>query len=240
MTKEGRIYRLYMRHPLELGALVPLEAEAYHYLLHVLRLNAKDPLKVFNGYDGEWLAELEQINKKNAYVRLKTLLKPQLSLPILKLYIPPLRPSRMGFLLEKITEVGVTDVYPIQTDHTAFAWGKGDKSQKHMIEAAEQSERLCVPKLHQIQSLMDILRDLSSPLAWAYERCEGSQELKEQQVSGLLIGPEGGFSLREIKALQEHPFIHTFSLGPMILRSETAAIVGLHALSLNSKFEHKI
>lgn len=228
--KSIRTCRLYMDHPLEAGALIPLSDDAFHYLMHVLRLGAKDILAVFNGHDGQWLGAIERVTKRHACVRVKTFLKPQDTLHPLKLYMPALRPSRMGFLLEKITEIGVTDVYPLHTQHSTHTWGKLEKAQRQMIEAAEQSERLCIPILHEGLSLEDLLRTLTEPLAWCYERSDPQTELPSQTSYSLLIGPEGGFSATEIDQLRVHPLVHEISLGSLILRAETAAIVGLYTL----------
>ena len=217
MTRDAP--RLYLDTPLEQGASVPLEKSQAHYLKNVMRLSDGHAVRLFNGRDGEWLADLAG---KTLTPREQIRLQGD-PLPERHLYISPLRKERMQFLVEKATELGITDLHPILCDHSARRDIKPDKITAHMVEAAEQCERLCLPVLHPLTKLSDLPLDFSFSVAM--ERSEGTGK----PASHILIGPEGGWSENEKQCLTDAG-VTPFSLGPHILRAETAAIASLSLL----------
>jgi 16S rRNA (uracil1498-N3)-methyltransferase len=143
----------------------------------------------------------------------------------------PLKPDRVSFLIEKLTELGVSTLYPIQTERTQKFDLKYEKMRLTLIEAAEQCERLSIPILHEKQPLDSLLKDWPQdrPLLWADESRTDPlmltelESLKTDRIA-LLIGPEGGFSEAERQKLRSYSYCRPISLGPNILRAETAAI----------------
>lgn len=222
-------HRLYVPDNLTLHDTLTLTESTHHYISHVLRCKKDAMVRLFNGKDGEFLGKIVSVTKKDCDVYVAEKIRQSTTDTPLVLYMPPLRPTRMAYLLEKITELGVTDYYPIQTDHTAFPLGKISRIERIFIEAAEQCERLTLPRLHPIQPLESILND--APILWAYERSSYSFEKTSSRF--LLIGPEGGFSEREIHLLKNHSNVQEVSLGSSILRAETAAMGGLFLMGLS-------
>lgn len=217
MTRDAP--RLYIDHSLTKGQAVPLDKAQAHYLKNVMRLGDGDAVRVFNGREGEWQAVLSG----------KTLIPENQSreqgapLPQRHLYIPPLKKERMHFLIEKATELGVSDIHPILTDHTATRSIKADKITAYMIEAAEQCERLCLPTLHPLTPLSSLKLDASFSVAMERSDTTG------KPTSRILIGPEGGWSESEKQRFGDTS-VTAFSLGHHILRAETAAIISLSML----------
>lgn len=206
-----------------------------HYLISVLRKKTGDSIKIFNGTQGEWTADLHQSGKKTMEVIPLSLSRPQPSPSSLTLVVAPIK--RQDFVVEKATELGVGDIMPVLTERTVVRQIKPEKWQAWAIEAAEQSERLSIPLIHPLTSLEKILQNWPSSrkLLWCRERSSENpspltvlsnlgQDLK---TAGILIGPEGGFSEKEQLLLSQCNFILPFSLGGFILRAETAAITAL-------------
>lgn len=228
-------HRLFLPCPLKEGEHVPLEEEAYHYVCHVLRHKINHTLKVFDGLTGEYQAKIHSMHKKRAVLSIENLIRPQENLVPLALYIPPLRPSRMGMLFEKITELGVTDIYPVHTQHTVHRLGSTVKLKRHLVEAAEQCERLCIPVLHEPITLEPLIEKLDAPLAWAYEHSTPNRAASLLKARRLLIGPEGGFAPHEVDLLRSNQHVQEISLSPQILRAETAAMAGVFLLNYEKK-----
>ena len=235
--------RLFIDASFETGTPLSLETAQEHYLLHVMRLKDGSPVHVFNGKDGEWVAHFKH-DKRHAHLRLETQAEPQTTMPEVGLIFSPLKPKRLEFLIEKATELNVGHLYPTLMEHTAFPKIKTEKIQSYAIEAAEQSERLSIPKIYQPQKLPDLLRTWRNdyPILWANERSDCPLLFKElEKIEGstpltFLIGPEGGFSAHEIQHLETLSFVIPISLGSTILRAETAAITCL-AMGLQLCYE---
>lgn len=231
--------RLYVDLPFEKGSPLPLQEEQGHYLMHVMRLGEGDQIHVFNGRDGEWLATFMP-HKKRSHIVLESQVKPQKESPWPSLVFSPIKPKRLEFLIEKATELGGQDFYPTLMDHTSFGRIKGDKIESYAIEAAEQSERLDVPTIHDMEKLSALLKnwDPSRPIIWAVERGDYPplksviENLQNQNPPTFLIGPEGGFSPKEIEMLKAINYVHPVSLGESILRAETAALLCLSAFQI--------
>lgn len=234
-SHQKRTPRLYVEGPLGVQHIVPLSAEQVHYLLNVLRKKEGDQVLLFNGRNGEWSAHLHQVSKKEWEAVCAEEVKPQEQRPSLWLGFSPLKKHRQDFLIEKATELGVTRLIPIEMRYTNLLSFNEQKVEKQAIEAAEQCERGDVPEVSSCTKLKTLLD------AWPRERVlyvalerRGNGNLGEmlerEKEAGFLVGPEGGFSEEEIDLLAQYPFVRFFSLGALILRAETAAIlcVGLY------------
>jgi len=231
--------RLFVDLPFEKGAPLPLREEQGHYLMHVMRLGEGAQIHVFNGRDGEWLATFMP-HKKRSHIVLESQVKPQKETRGPGLIFSPIKPKRLEFLIEKATELGVQNLYPILMDHTSFGRIKSDKIESYAIEAAEQSERLDVPQIHGMEKLTVLLKnwDPAHPIIWAAERGDhpplksAIESLQNQNPPTFLIGPEGGFSPKEIEMLMNLTHVHPVSLGESVLRAETAALLCLGAFQI--------
>lgn len=231
------IPRLYLNCPLALGEKIALTPDHYHHLTHVLKCGPESLVKVFNGLHGEWLATYYP-QKKTAFLTLTQFLRKQISLPSLWLVFCPLKKDALRFLIEKTTELGVTKFMPVQTHYTDSKYYTQEKAQHYAIGAAEQSERLCLPEFSPLSSLETLLAmwPQEQPLYAAIERAEHPflltslpNKAPRQHPLCLFVGPEGGISPAEQTLLLSQPFIRPTTLGPLILKAETAAIfsVGL-------------
>ena len=229
--------RLFVSSPLATGAAVDLGQEQAHYLKNVMRLGEGDVVALFNGSDGEYRARIDRFGKRTASLVLEEQIRPQQSEPDLWLVFAPIKRARIDYLVEKATELGASALVPVITRHTHVERLNLDRLRAHAIEAAEQSERLTVPRIEKPRGLDDVLA------AWDASRrivlCDESglappaaQALASQNAVAwaVLIGPEGGFAETELDALRKLPFVSAVSLGPRILRADTAALAGLAVL----------
>lgn len=229
--------RLYCKDTFYEGAVLLLTQPQSHYLKHVLRVKLSDHVRVFNGRDGEWLGEITDIAKKEVSLTLVRSIRPQIEPTPLGLIFAPIRHHRLDFMIEKATELGVTDFYPIKTDFTQV--GKLNEDRLHLIaiEAAEQSEQLHVATIHPMKPLAIFLQDHPDlTIGFCDETGMGKPltTYKDTQIHAFLIGPEGGFSPGERTLLRSFVNVIGIHLGPSIIRAETAAIAvvaGWHAIS---------
>ena len=220
--------RLFVPNALIAGAPVPLATGQAHYLGRVMRRGAGDPIRLFNGRDGEWLARIATIGRNDAACLPEHQLRRQAAEPDLWLAFAVLKREASELVVEKATELGVARICPVITDRTNVPRINAERWRAIATEAAEQCERLSVPDIAEPVSLAALLRDWppARPLFAALERYGGAS-LPPHPGAGLLIGPEGGFAALEVELLRRHPFVLGVGLGPRILRAETAAIVGL-------------
>lgn len=223
--------RLYTDQPLASGAALTLESDQAHYLAHVMRLKAGDAIRIFNGRDGEYHAVITALKKNAAELECREQLKTQPpASPVMHLLFAPIKKHRMDFLVEKAVELGVTDLSPVIADHTEIRKVNEARLRAQITEAAEQCERLDMPRLHAPAPLKTRLAgwDPQMPLFWCFERLGGKAQIPgSAKGHAFLIGPVGGFSANETEFLQNLPFIRPVSLGPRILRAETAALACL-------------
>ena len=224
--------RLFVDHPLGEGQSVPLSKEQAHYLFGVMRLAEGTVLSLINGRDGEWDAEVVKAGKKAGILQCAVQTAPLQMPPDLRLMFAPIRKERTAFIVEKAVEMGVARVCPVQTDFTQSANRiRQDKLQAHAVEAAEQCGGTFVPPVDDLAKLDRLLAD------WPNDRqlmfCDEiliGDPVGLPQIDGpwaILIGPEGGFSPTERERLRSLPFAHAVSLGPRILRADTAAVAAL-------------
>lgn len=230
--------RLYVEHPLGEEQTVPVTREQAHYLFGVMRLGQGAFIKVFDGQNGEWLAEVVHAGKRAGELRVVQQLR-KLQMPAdVWLIFAPIKKARTDFIVEKAVEMGVARILPVQTEFTNAGRIQRDRLQAHAVEAAEQCGATYVPEVSDMIRLDRLLSE------WGPERrilfCDEQKAGATPQIPlepgpwAVLIGPEGGFSRPERARLHTLPYAHAVSLGPRILRADTAAVAALtlwqHAL----------
>jgi 16S rRNA (uracil1498-N3)-methyltransferase len=214
------------------GASVSATAGQAHYLGHVMRRTAGDRVLLFNGRDGEFAARIAEIRRGGAGLRVEARTRPQMAEPDVWLAFALLKRDATELVVQKATELGVAVLLPVIADRCNTNRINQDRLAAIAIEAAEQSERLTVPRLQAPQRLAVTLDEwpCARRLFVATERSGAPRIVPCPGPRGLLIGPEGGFTSRELDALRARPFVTAVSLGPRILRAETACIAGLALL----------
>ncbi len=224
--------RLFTGADLAPGAEIAASPAQAHYLGTVMRRGPGAALRLFNGRDGEWKARIAAIRKDRATLTVEALLRPQSPEPDLWLVFAPLKRDPTDMLVQKATELGASALLPVLTERTNTERVNLARLAAIAMEAAEQSERLTIPALHPPRRLPDVLADwpAARPLVAAIERLDAPPPPRGLASAALLIGPEGGFSPAEIALLRSRPFLVPASLGPRVLRAETAAIAGLALL----------
>ncbi len=229
----AHIPRLYVSGSLENGAEFDLDTNQAQYLTRVMRLGSGATIRVFNGRDGEWLAELV-VTGKHAQARPKKSTRVQSPSPDLTLLFAPLKRTRTELLVEKATELGVSRIIPVITDYTQSSRVRIDRLEAHALEAAEQTERLDIPVIDEPVSLSALVSNWDKAQGIIYcDEAHQAVPMAERLSSvgntcrTVLIGPEGGFSPKEQSMLRSHDFVYPVTLGPRILRAETAAISAL-------------
>jgi 16S rRNA (uracil1498-N3)-methyltransferase len=209
-----------------------LDKDQSHYLFGVMRLQAGALVALFNGRDGEYQAEITVANKRNGELLCLHQSKPLQMPPDLWLLFAPIKKARTDFIVEKAAEMGAAKIMPIRTDFTNSERIRQDRLQAHALEAAEQCGGTYVPEVTDLQKLERLLADWdeSRQIMFCDESLVGAAEALGA-ASGdkwaILIGPEGGFSEVERNRLHALPFAHAISLGPRILRADTAAVAAL-------------
>jgi len=224
----GSLPRLFVGNPLSAGVDAPLDVGQANYLRNVLRLGPGAPVHVFDDCTGEWLARVGALGKRGGIVRIEEFLRLREQVPDVWLAFSPLKGGRTEWIVEKATELGAGRLCPILTERSVVRQIKPERLRAHAIEAAEQCERTALPALADLVSLADLLaawpRDRK--LLFADERGHGGS-LAASGPAAILVGPEGGFSDAERTAILAHPAARAISLGPRILRAETAAAAAL-------------
>lgn len=229
--------RLYIDAPMGGGSNIVLDKSQSNYLLNVLRKRAGDEIVVFNGRDGAWLAKIALAGKKTAELVLEQQTAPQTPASDLWYGFAPLKSARLDYVVQKATEMGVGTIQPVLTQHTQVTRIKHDRLTANAIEAAEQCEVLSIPTVAPEVTLARLLDswpqmhgDRKLILADEGENAASPIDLLRNldgEKLGLLIGPEGGFSDEERDLLRKKPFVVPVSLGPRILRADTAAVAAL-------------
>ncbi|NBR52318.1 MAG: 16S rRNA (uracil(1498)-N(3))-methyltransferase [Rhodobacteraceae bacterium] len=224
--------RLYVDQPLGKGQTVSLTKEQAHYLFGVMRLGAGAVLSLFNGRDGEWDAEVAEAGKKGGSLACVEQTRPLQMPPDLWLLFAPIKKERTDFIVEKAVELGAGRIVPVQTEFTNSGRVKQDRLQAHAVEAAEQCGGTFVPEVAEMERLGRLLDTWPTGrrLMFCDETMLGAATALAGQSRGpwaILIGPEGGFSEAERTRLRALPYALSVSLGPRILRADTAAVAAL-------------
>jgi len=224
--------RLCVDHPLGAGQPVPLTQDQAHYLFGVMRLGVGAAVLLFNGRDGEWRADVAEAGKRGGMLVCDAQTAALRLPPDLWLLFAPIRKARTDFIVEKATEMGAARILPVQTQHTSADRIRKDRLQAHALEAAEQCGGTFVPEVTELAPLYKVLADLSAErrIMWCDESLVGAPAALAAAAPGpwaILIGPEGGFSDREKTRLRAMPQVLPVSLGPRILRADTAAVAAL-------------
>lgn len=224
--------RLFTDAPLAAGCCVPASAEQAHYLAHVLRRGPGEPVLLFNGTDGEWSARIDQLGRRGGGFIVEARTRRQEEEPADGpwLAFALLKRDATDLVVQKATELGVARILPVLAAHGQAGRVNPERLRSIAREAAEQCERLSLPRIDPPVDLATLLAHWPAErrLAAALERRPGLAGPAGQ--GGLLVGPEGGFSGAELDVLLRHPFVVGVPLGPRILRAETAVIAGLALL----------
>ncbi|KAJ54052.1 16S rRNA methyltransferase [Actibacterium mucosum KCTC 23349] len=224
--------RLYVEHPLGLGQSVPLSREQAHYLFGVMRMNEGGEVALFDGKSGEWRAEVAEAGKRSGRLVCADQTKPQMDPPDLWLLFAPIKKARTDFIVEKAAEMGAARICPVQTKFTNAERIRRDRLQSHAVEAAEQCGGTFVPEVADMARLDKVLAEWPQDrqLMFCDEAEAGAARDLAMAATGpwaILIGPEGGFSDAERARLKSMPQSHVVSLGPRILRADTAAVAAM-------------
>jgi 16S rRNA (uracil1498-N3)-methyltransferase len=235
---EFRMPRLYVETDLDKDAALTLPREPSHYLANVLRMTAGDFVLLFNGRDGEWRASIESSGKKGVSLKCVNQLRDQPPDADLLYAFAPLKHARLDYMVQKAVEMGASALQPVITQHTQVARVNPDRMRANMIEAAEQCGVLALPALYPEKKLLDFLGALETDrlLIFCDEDCSpgnafatlrDAHRAKSSQKIAVLIGPEGGFSEGERQSIVRFENHARISLGPRILRADTAAVASL-------------
>ena len=230
----SKLQRLFVKSKLATGAEVELDQAQAHYLGNVLRLREGEELLLFNGSDGEWCASLDAIGKKRARAIVSHQTRVQEHGPDLHYLFAPLKRARTDYMAQKATEMGASVLRPVLTRRTIAERVKVDRLLANAIEAAEQCGILRVPEVEAPEKLDKVLSawDASRLLIFADEAAPSASPLEalaalKAAPLAVLIGPEGGFDPEERAGLLARPFVHPISLGPRVMRADTAAVAAL-------------
>jgi len=228
-----RTPRLFVEAPLAPGRELTLSRDQINYLVNVLRLKRGDELLLFNGRDGEWLAQLAGSGKRALAALPAERLREQPPPPDLHFLFAPLKHARLDYLVQKAVEMGVSRLQPVITRHTQVARINLARMRANVIEAAQQCGILSLPDVAEPAALAAAVADTSRLLVFCDERAEVKDPVAALRAApagaalSVLIGPEGGFAEDERAALAQRKNIARIALGPRILRADTAAVAAL-------------
>lgn len=235
----ANLIRLYIEGPLRTGEAIDLVEGQAHYINNVMRLKMGDDVALFNGRDGEWRASIVQGRKKRCLLDVQEKLRDQVGCPDLWLVFAPIKKQRLDFIMEKATELGVVAFQPIITRRTVVSKIKTPRLQAQTIEAAEQCERLHIPEVYEALSLLQVMENWSAERhIFVLDERGGALPIQQALLNqgealekigpcAILCGPEGGFDPSELDLLGKLPFVTRISVGPRILRADTAAIAAI-------------
>ena len=233
LAQPGGKVRLFVEAPLGKGAQVTAIEGQAHYLLHVMRARAGDRVSLFNGRDGEWLARIVDVTKRGCAFECEQQTRQQQGAPDLWLCFAPIKKTPADYHTQKATELGVSVLQPVMTRRTIVTRVNMDRMRANAVEAAEQSDRLTVPEVREPMPLEKLLTGWPEGRRLLFCDETGDAPPIAQALSGaagagaILTGPEGGFDPAERDAIRALPFVTPVTLGPRILRADTAALAGL-------------
>ena len=234
MQEYGRIPRLFMSDRLEDGAEIALARGQAHYVLSVMRLKQGDRVRLFNGDDGEWLCKIAVTSKKSVSVTCLRLTGKPSPLPDIEYLFAPLKSARLDYLAPKATEMGACRLRPVFTERTVPPKVNVERLKANVVEAAEQCNLVALPEVEEPQELESLLSEWDNERRIIYcdeaANCDDVVEVLRGIRAGplaVLIGPEGGFSEVERMRLRGLAFVIPISLGPRIMRADTAGVAAL-------------
>jgi len=234
MTQNQSKIRLFVAADLGPEVEFPLDRDQAHYLFSVMRLGAGERVSVFNGRDGEWQAEVTEAGKRGGALRALARSAPQTEPPDLWLLFAPLKKARTDFVAEKAAEMGCRRLVPVFTRYTNAERVNVERLRAHAVEAAEQCGLVSLPEVAEPQPLAQVLAGWPTGrrLMFCDETGAGRDAAAALSAAGVgpwavLIGPEGGFSEAEAARLRDMEETVTVSLGPRVLRADTAAVAAL-------------
>ena len=230
-----RTPRLYVEPPLAAGGTVPLAREQANHLLNVLRLERGDSVLVFNGRDGEWRATVSAAGKRDSALTVAERLREQPQPADLQFLFAPLKHARLDYTVQKAVEMGAGLLQPVITQHTQVARVNTERMRANVIEAAQQCGILTLARVEEPAPFARALDALAEDRLLVF--CDEDADVKDPIAAlegapahkgvAVLIGPEGGFSEQEREALSRRSNVLRLSLGPRILRADTAAVAAL-------------
>ena len=234
LTDIGGKLRLFVDAPLEAQARILPDTGQTHYLLHVMRARADDCVLLFNGRDGEWRTRVADVSRRECVLVCESQTRVQQSGPDVWLAFAPIKKTPGEYLTQKATELGVAVMIPVITERTVARRVNAERLRANAIEASEQSERLTVPEIRDAQLLPALLDGWPSGRRLIFcDEAGDAAPIAEALASapkaewGLLIGPEGGFAPSERDRIRGQAFVLPVSLGPRIMRADTAALAAL-------------
>ncbi|MEL7543496.1 MAG: 16S rRNA (uracil(1498)-N(3))-methyltransferase [Pseudomonadota bacterium] len=235
--RTAREQRVFTPHPLQAGAPIACDAGQRNYLVNVLRLGEGATVLVFNGVDGEWRAALRIVSKKAAALEPLEQVRAQTGGPDITLLFAPLKRDRLDYVVQKATELGVRAIQPVVTTYTQAQRLKHERLVANVVEAAEQCGVLRLPEMRQVAPLREVVRALDGRHRLIF--CDEGAAVTNPVAAladvalpaTVLIGPEGGFSPEERDWLATRPGTTVLSLGPRILRADTAVVAALTLLN---------
>jgi 16S rRNA (uracil1498-N3)-methyltransferase len=225
--------RLHIEQPLSAGGEIVLSREQGHYLTGVLRLSAGDAVRAFNGRDGEWFAYLATVSKKSVSLRCERRVAEAKLPPDIDYIFAPLKHARLDYVVQKATELGARRLRPVMTSRTVAERVNLERMRANVVEASEQCNLVHVPEVLEPEKLEKVLVTWEKGRSLVY--CDETkidpnplESLKSVRTpTAVLVGPEGGFTDDEKILLKSQAFIIPISLGPRIMRADTAAIAAL-------------
>lgn len=223
--------RLFVAGPLSIEATVVLDGPQAHYLSRVMRIQPGDAVILCDDFSGEWAAEAVEAGKREITLRCKQRLREREEVPDFILCAALLKKDRFDLILEKATELGVRIIQPVLTRRCVADKLNPERARAAVIEAAEQCARTALPLIEQPMTLDRLLSQWNQDRTLFFADETGGEPAatafaRHEAPAGLLIGPEGGFTDEERESVRKHPQARPVSLGPRILRGETAAIAG--------------
>ncbi|MEM9709559.1 MAG: 16S rRNA (uracil(1498)-N(3))-methyltransferase [Pseudomonadota bacterium] len=223
--------RLYLDQPLAEGQSVPLSRDQAHYLFGVMRLGVGDGVEVFDGQTGAYAASVAETGKRAGRLLIAGQIRPVDVPPDIWLLFAPIKKERTDFIVEKAAELGAARIQPVATEFTQAGRVNRERLQAHAVEAAEQCGGTFVPPVADLLPLDRVLSGWDGDRRVLFcDEARAGEDFAFPTSPGpwaILIGPEGGFSDRERTRLGALDYAHPISLGPRILRADTAAVAAL-------------
>ena len=230
--------RLYVHDDLAAGCAIYPTKEQQHYLVNVMRLGDGEAVSLFNGRDGEWQATVAREGKRGCVLTPERNTRPQQASPDLWLVFAPVKKARLDFIAQKASEMGCSRIWPVRTDHCQVTRVNDDRMLANAIEAAEQTERLDIAEIMPFTPLDEALSACGDDRTIIFCDEASAGDVSANAITRLadagnidraavVIGPEGGFSAAERQHIDGFQNSLKLSLGPRILRADTAAIAAL-------------